>query len=398
MKTRDDDDDDDDDENCIYFNNAAMARFSNKVQEAGIAAITNQFQQDDSMLYSIRKDFISIIGGDDESCIAIMPSTAYAITFAAKNLEATQVLSGGGKILILQDQFCSAIYPWQEIISNSNGNLSFEIVPYPNETETWTELIVARLSLSTLSIVTVCLPPLHWSDGSLVDLVAIGNICRTQGIPLIVDATQAAGAMPLNVKLIQPVMLACSVHKWLRAPSGVCLVYVDPTVHDLWCPLDQNDRGRDIGGPDWDAAKGSMGPNGYPTKYMDDARKFNSGGKPNPLLLPTLQAALREVVCLDMFELQSKLKDLATPLLQWVQSSSVFVLPYDHSYHIMGLRPRNNSIPIEELIEIRDQLQNEYGIYTAIRAGSLRISPYIDNTRDDIKTLVHALTQIMENR
>ena len=240
-----------DDDNRIYFNNAAMARFSDDVQQAGISAVTNQFEQDDSMLQSIRKDFTSIIGGDDENCIAIMPSTAYAMTFAAHNIAAGQTFTEGGKILVLQDQFCSAIYPWQEIIANSNGKLSFEIVPYPNEIETWTELIISRLTLPTSHIVTVCLPPLHWSDGGLLDLVAIGNICRSEGVPLIVDATQAAGAMPLNVKLIQPFILACSVHKWLRAPSGVCLVYIDPTLHDLWCPLDQNDRGRDIGGPNW---------------------------------------------------------------------------------------------------------------------------------------------------
>lgn len=388
-----------DEANRVYFNNAAMARLSNDVQQAGIIAITNQFEQDDSMLQSIRKDFTSIIGGnsDDERCIAIMPSTAYAITFAAKNLAATQLLTKGGKILVLQDQFCSAIYPWQEIIANSNGNLSFEIVPYPNETETWTDLIISRLTLPTSSIVvTACLPPLHWSDGGLVDLVAIGNMCRTQGIPLIVDATQAAGAIPLNVTLIRPAILACSVHKWLRAPSGVCLVYIDPTLHDSWCPLDQNDRGRDIGGPHWDAARESMGPNGYPTKFMSDARKFNSGGKPNPILLPMLQASLKEVACINKFELQSKLKDLAIPLLQWIQSSNTFVLPRNHSYHIIGLRPRNSSVPIEDLIDLCDRLQKEYGIYTAVRAGALRISPYLDNTIDDMNALVHALTHLTE--
>lgn len=385
-----------DNDERIYFNNAAMARFSNDVQQAGITAITNQFDQDDSMLQSIRKDFTSIIGGDDERCIAIMPSTAYAITFAVKNLEATEVLRKG-KILVLQDQFCSAIYPWQDVITRSNGNLSFEIVPYPSETETWTELIISRLSLLSSSVVAACLPPLHWSDGGLVDLIAIGNMCCAHGIPLIVDATQAAGAIPLNVTLIRPLMLACSVHKWLRAPSGVCLVYIDPTLHDIWCPLDQNDRGRDIGGPNWDAAKDSMGEDGYPTKFMNDARKFNSGGKPNPILLPMLQASLKEVVGINKFELQSELKELARPLLQWVQSSNKFVLPFLHSYHIIGLRPRNNSIPIEQLVELCDRLQKEYGIYTAIRAGALRISPYIDNTTDDMNSLVLALALLMEN-
>ena len=144
------------------------------------------------------------------------------------------------------------------------------------------------------------------------------------------------------------------------------------------------------------AAQGSMGPNGYPTKFMNDARKFNSGGKPNPILLPMLQASLKEVARLDKFELQSKLKGLASPLLEWVQSSNTFLLPSHHAYHIMGLRPRNDSMPIETLIDLCDQLQKDYGIYAAIRAGALRISPYIDNTSDDMNSLVHALSRLME--
>jgi selenocysteine lyase/cysteine desulfurase len=380
----------------VYLNNAAMARLSDDVQQAGIKAITNQFEQDEFMLQSIRKDFAKIIGGgnDDESCIAIMPSTAYAVTFAAYNL--AQKLTAG-KILVVQDQFCSAIYPWQEVISRSNGKLSFEIVPYPNENETWTDLIVQRLvSGSGSAVVAACLPPLHWADGGLVDLVAIGDICRNQDIPLIVDATQAAGAIPLQLSLIRPTMLACSVHKWLRSSSGVCLVYIDPALHDSWIPLDQNDRGRDIGGPDWDSKKDMMGPTGYPTRFMKDARKFNSGGKPNPILLPMLQESLKYVVSIDKSDVQLKLQELSQPLLNWVQSSKTFVLPFVHSYHIMGIRPHNNSMTSDEMIELCHRLQHDYGIYTAVRCGALRISPYLDNTFDDMEYLATALTKLTQ--
>jgi selenocysteine lyase/cysteine desulfurase len=378
----------------VYFNNAAMARLSDDVRHAGVKAITNQFDQDEFMLQSIRKDFTNIIGGghDDESCIAIMPSTAYAITFAANNL-ARQLATG--TILVLQDQCSSAIYPWQEVISRSNGKLSLEIVPYPGEHETWTELIKNRLVPGS-SVVTACLPPLHWSDGALVDLVTIGEICRNQNIPLIVDATQAAGAIPLALSLIRPTILACSVHKWLRAASGVCLVYIDPALHDTWTPLDQNDRGRDIGGPDWDSKKDMMGPTGYPTKFMNDARKFNAGGKPNPILLPILKESLKYVASVDKSDLQLKLEELSRPLINWVQSSDSFALPLVHSYHIMGIRPRNNSISSEAMIEICHSLQHEYGIYAAVRCGALRISPYIDNTIYDMEYLASALTKLTQ--
>ena len=408
MRNHGNDDDDNadigNDDHVIYLNNAAMARLSEGVQQAGIRAVTDPLPPvDDAMWQSIRHDFAAMIGAhpnDDsvESRIAMMPSTAYAMTFAARNLARTTKanLPVGGSILVLQDQFCSAIYPWQDIIAQNcnDSQFSLEVVPYPRDNETWTELIMERL-MSSLVTAAVCLPPLHWSDGSLIDLIIIGEMCHSQGIPLIVDATQAVGAMPLDIHLIQPAMLCCSVHKWLRAPSGMCLVYIDPMYHDSWMPLDHNSRGRDLGGPDWDAAQYCMGPKGYPTQYMNDARKFNAGGKANPILIPMLQAALHEVKQVNPSEVQSQLKELARPLLEWVQSSPTFVLPRQHSYHIMGLRPKNrDKLPLQTLLELRDGLYRDYGIVTAVRAGALRISPYVDNSVDDMNTLVEALTQL----
>jgi selenocysteine lyase/cysteine desulfurase len=375
------------DNGIVYLNNAAMARLSQNVKQAGIHAISNQFEHDDSVVMSIRKDFATIIGVDDETCVAIMPSTAYAITFAAKNLAP---LWTSGKILLLQDQMCSAVYPWQEICDRSNGSVVLEIVPYPEQTETWTELILKRLGPGA-SILAACLPPLHWSDGALIDLVTVGNACFDLNIPLIVDATQAAGAVPLSVPRIRPALLACSVHKWLRAPSGVCLVCVNPALHDQWKPLDQNGRGRDFGDPDWDSSKDMMGPTGYPTQFFQDARKFDGGGKPNPILLPMLRESLKSVVSIDTSELQARLKEVTQPLVDWIHSIDAFFLPTSHGFHLLGIRPREPYMTTDQIIEVCKRLQSEFGIYTTVRCGALRISPYVDNTKDDIEELVAAL-------
>lgn len=141
------------------------------------------------------------------------------------------------------------MYPWQEICDRSEGRLSFSVIPYPNRDleENWTDLAMEKLNTDP-TIVCACLPPLHWSDGSLLDLNVVGKVCREKSIPLIVDATQALGIYPCSVKHIQPTMMCASVHKWLRSPSGQSLVYLDPSVVDTWLPLDQHGRSRDIPG------------------------------------------------------------------------------------------------------------------------------------------------------
>ena len=44
----------------------------------------------------------------------------------------------------------------------------------------------------------------HWTDGTPLDLVAIGNACREHGTALVVDATQSIGALDFDVSKIQP--------------------------------------------------------------------------------------------------------------------------------------------------------------------------------------------------
>jgi len=389
----------------VYFNNAGMARLSDDVQQAGIQAVSHQMDQHDpSIVPRIRELFASLVEAD-ASQIAIMPSTAFAVTLAARNIERLHLsqpdsCSSIGKnkhrILVLQDQMCSAVYPWQDVCKRSKGKVKLTIVPYPEEGTSWTELVLEHLQAEGSFISVVCLPPLHWTDGALVDLVAIGEECRKQAIPLIVDATQAVGASTLDscsIRRIQPALLACSVHKWLRAPSGTSLVYIDPALHEKWTPLDQHGRGRDLaGGKDWDAAKNEMGPTGYPEKFFMDARKFDSGGKPNPILLPMLRAALEHVASIDKGALQSSLKDLMTPFLEWVKASPSFSLPAEHDYHLFGVRPTN--MTADQMIQVCDRLQNEKKLLLAVRCGAFRISPYSDNQNRDVEVLLSAFKEI----
>ena len=395
-----------DKEEIVYFNNAALARLGDDVKQAGVDAVLNQIDHDPSTVPRIRELFASLIGADS-SRIAIMPSTAFAITLAAQNLDHQLQLSSHSssngkekhKILVLQDQFCSAVYPWQQICGRSNGNTKLEIVPYPEEEETWTELVLERVKNDD-AVSVVCLPPLHWSDGALVDLVAIGQECRARNIPLIVDATQAVGASALDscsVQKVRPALLACSVHKWLRAQSGTALVYIDPALHEDWAPLDQHGRGRDLeGGRDWDAARDEMGPAGYPEKFFQDARKFDGGGKPNPILLPMLRTSLEHVASSNKSDLQSTLKELMLSFLEWVPRSNNFYLPPSHEYHLFGVRPMN--MTPEEMIEVCNYFQNEKKIFIAVRCGAFRISPYTDNHKRDVEALLSAFQEVDDER
>jgi selenocysteine lyase/cysteine desulfurase len=383
-------------DDAVYFNNAGQARLARVVEAAGMEAIRNQSRPHRNTgtedQRRIRELFARLIDAEAKN-IAIMPSTAFAITLAARNIVEEQLEWKSGKILVLQDQMCSAVYPWQDVCDRSKGQITLDIVPYPNDDSNWTEGVLDRIDRDG-GVLAACLPPLHWSDGALVDLERIGGACRARGIPLVVDATQAVGALPCSVRSVRPAMLACSVHKWLRAPSGASLVYVAPELHSLWKPLDQHGRSRDVtGSTGWEASKNEMGPAGYPEKFFDDARKFDSGGKPHPIVLPMLRASLEQVVERNAEQIQNQLKSLTQPLVDWALSHGFRLAPGGHAFHLIGIRPPFHISP-EQMTSVCSHLQ-ERGIYIAVRCGAFRISPYVDNTQDDVERLIEALNEVL---
>lgn len=194
----------------IYLNNAGQALLSREVREAGVAALDRMpwetHGSDDQQ--RIRECFASLIDAES-SDIAIMPSTAFAISLAARNIQRTFTKSRG-KILLLQDQFNSAVYPWQQIVDESNGLIQLDIIPHPapEMEDGWTKAILDRIDPS---VIVACVPPLHWSNGVLIDLETIGRACRENDIPLIVDATQGKNGNFVYHYLLNLALTTCLI-------------------------------------------------------------------------------------------------------------------------------------------------------------------------------------------
>lgn len=75
----------------------------------------------------------------------------------------------------------------------------------------------------------VRLVSLTWlpANGGLINPAAdIGAITRRHGIPYIVDAAQALGQLPIDVRAVGCDILVAPVRKHLRGPRGVSLLYV----------------------------------------------------------------------------------------------------------------------------------------------------------------------------
>lgn len=81
--------------------------------------------------------------------------------------------------------------------------------------------------------------------GSIQPLSEIAQLCRSRGIPLIVDASQSAGVLDLDLQALGAAFIACPGHKGLYGPQGTGLLLC---AHDAK-PLLEGGSGSDSQNP-----------------------------------------------------------------------------------------------------------------------------------------------------
>ncbi|MCD8335201.1 MAG: aminotransferase class V-fold PLP-dependent enzyme [Clostridiales bacterium] len=69
--------------------------------------------------------------------------------------------------------------------------------------------------------------------GYILPLEEIAGLCRQYGVPLVVDAAQSAGTIPLNMEALGAAYLAMPGHKGLYGPQGTGLLLCAPEIGPL---------------------------------------------------------------------------------------------------------------------------------------------------------------------
>lgn len=349
----------------------------------------------------VRERFAKLLNAEGPHCIALAPSTAFAISVAAKNLIASGRLRRGTKIIILQNEMASNVYPWQEACARTGALL--QVIPRPTAPLTWADTIVQALTTSSEPIAALALTPVHWCDGSYIDLIKISEylhcIDEERRPWLVVDGTQAIGAQPFDVAAIRPDFAACSVHKWLMCTHGISLMYLHPKHHDTWTPLDFHERSR-LGSedPSWDSVgtfaihpseDRSYHTGGYPEAFLPGARRIDAGGRPNPVVLPMLAVSL-ETLCRSgqveaIHAYLTYLTDMLAGEIENDPTSMIEVLPKSmRSGHIIGLRLKAAHSDGISIHDVAKNLQENARVCLAVRHGAIRLAPHVFITPENI--------------
>ncbi|HZI14155.1 MAG TPA: aminotransferase class V-fold PLP-dependent enzyme [Myxococcus sp.] len=365
-------------DDVTYLNCAYMSPQLRSVRAAGDAALALKSQPwrirpEDFFTGSeaLRGLFARVVGADPEG-VALVPSVSYGMATAAANLQ----LREGQRLVVLAEEFPSNVYPWRELARRSRAEVVTLARPEDGD---WTREVLAQVD-SRCAL--VALPHCHWTEGSRVDLVRVGQRAREVGAALAVDGTQSVGALPLDVNAVQPDFLVASGYKWLMGPYSLGYLYVAPK-HREGVPLEQN----------WMMRQGSEDFSrlvDYRDAYQPGARRFDMGERSNFQLVPMAAAALEQLLQWGVEDIQSTLRALTNRAAKGAVELGLEVVPEAHrSGHLIGLRRRGGYAPT-----VARTLAGQ-NVHVSVRGDNLRVSPHLYNTPEDVDRLLSALAPLL---
>lgn len=318
-----------------------------------------------------RKLFAGIVNADAEG-IAMVPAASYGIETAVRNLK----LGAGRHVLTLADQFPSQVYPWRRMARRDGGDVLQIPVPKGDAATG------AVLDAITDATAVVSLGNVLWTNGALIDLIAVRAACDRVGAALVLDLTQSAGALPIDFAKVRPDFAVAAGYKWLLCPYTTGFLYVAPQ-HRNGAPLEEG----------WITRKDSENFSAlveYTDDYQPGAVRFDMGQRANFALMPGVIAALTQITEWGVGNIYATLSARNSALCQ--RLSVLGLSPTaDHARggHFIGA-----GLPDGAPSDLLAQLAARK-IYLSERGGSLRITPHLWNDEEDCDRLVDALSDIL---
>ena len=364
----------------VYLNTAYISPLSLKVEKAinkGCKLETEPWKIDPEFhfFHQIKetKIIFSNLFNISYKNVSLIPSASYGISTAANNIKLTKKKN---KILILKDQFPSNVYPWMELSNNQEGVL--EIIDELNET-TLTEEIINKISEE---VAVVAIPNIRWTDGYIIDLKKVSNTCKKFDVNLVLDLTQSAGAMQIDLKEINPDFAIIANYKWMLGPYSTGFLYISDKFID-GTPLEETWIGRKN-------SKDFSKLTDYQSSYNSDSIRFDMGQRANFTLLPGVKAALEQLQEWSIKKIENTLHSNNLIICKALSELGFDMLEEkNRAPHFISARhpELNGDLVLKKLKKNK--------IFISERSGYLRITPHLWNNEEDFFKLITCLKSII---
>lgn len=362
-------------DHVAYFDCAKMSPLLKAAQAQGSAGLARKLAPWDikaahffDETERVRAQAARLVGARADD-MAFVPSVSYGLAAAAANLP----VEAGQEIVLLAEDFPSVALTAMALARRAGATVR----TVGRGPVGWTVPLLDAIGPRTAIVFT---PHTHWSDGGLVDLVAVGAACRAAGAALVLDLTQSLGALPVDVAAIDPDFLVAASYKWLFGPYGTGILYVAPRWQE-GVPLEQG----------WAVRRGAedfrrLVP--YQEAFAPGARRFDMGERCNFALLPPLEAAIEWLLGNGIAAIAETLGAKTAALAVRLAPLGITPPAGAQASHFLSVA-RDGGWP-EDLGE-RLAAQN---VHVSLRGEHMRITPHLYNNQADADRLIKALAAV----
>lgn len=359
-------------ERLVYVNSCSQGALSDAVRRAYEDYLRDWDERGAPWDYWVemaeraRSSFAALVGADADE-IAVTTSVSAGVSALLSGLR----FDGGRDTIVVSD----FEFPTVGQIAHAQELLGRRVVHVPAADgtiplERFDEAIDERTGL--VAVTAIC-----YRNGARQDLRGIVELAHARGALVLVDAYQAAGAIPLDVRSIGCDFLAAGALKYLLGSAGLAFLYCRRSLVEEIVPTQTG----------WFADRNIFEMDIHDYSPSPTARRFEAGTPPIPSIYAGVAGIelMREI---GVAETETHVRDLTELLIAGVDElGGRVVTPRDPDRRgpLVAIASTNE----HELVRA---LAGD-GIVTSSRDGNLRVSPHCYNSRSDVEAVLTALAR-----
>jgi len=356
-------------EKYVYLNPAGGSPMSGSASEAGQLFYKEMLEFGDTYwdtwlqrTEKTRSQLAAFIGAKREE-IGFTTNTSHGMNLVA------QMLKDKGTVLTMRDEFPSTTFPW----INQGTKIKFvEPDNYAYSIEKINKALTPDVKILITSYVQYC-------TGFRQDLEAVGRFCKQNNLIFVVNATQALGIFPVDVKKCNIDFLMFTGLKWATAGYGIGALFVDKK----WLAPDN------FPFAGWRSVEDPGKMDNMAMELKNEASVIESGCPHFPTIF-ALGGALDLFNKIGQKNITERVIFLNRLLENKLKEIGIEVIAHPEDKHRSGILIAKIPNPKEVVLKLAER-----NIIVSARGEGIRISNSIFNNEEDIEILIEALSEIL---
>jgi cysteine desulfurase/selenocysteine lyase len=283
----------------------------------------------------------------------------------------------GENVVSVDCEFPSVTYPWLRVARDTGAEV--RLVPVREDPA---GLSVDRLAtLVDSNTRVICVSHVQYWNGAVLDLGELSKLAREVNAVLIIDATQSAGAVPIDLAATPVDALVTGGYKFLGGPFGAAVGYVSSTLLEDFVPAFAG----------WRTADDAYSFDATALRIAPTVRRLEFSTM-NYTAALSLGAAIEYINSIGVSRIWQHNGELGQELFDGlVRLGAEVVSPYEPTARGSAVTAR---FPGRGGEAVAAQL-NARGVIVSPRVGTTRFAPHFYNNSQDIDQALTILERIL---